>query len=560
MKIKKLIIALFLLISAESFSQKLNLEIYSQKNDENRLLSTVNYNKAFNDFKELKNEVDSVLKKLQKIGFINTQINKIQQVKNNEYTAEFSLKNKIKNIYVFNMDSIVLKGYKNYTKIDNKKALILPIEKVEDFFKKLNQFLSNKGFPFNSAKLVNIGLYDNENLKAKAQINFEKERKIDKIVVKGYEKFPESYLKYLTKYKIGDKFSLNKIQKNSELLNQLRFVKQIKKPEILFTEDSTSIYLYLEKQKRNSFDGFLGFSNDESNNNIELQGYLDFELLNNFNFGEEIEFLYKSEKNADRILKTNINLPYIFKSPIGINLGLILTKKDSSFVTNEQFVSFFYNNSKNHKFSLGFRSIKSNKQSELSNSNFEDFETLFRNFKYEHVKFNQDNLLFPIKEDYLFNISQGKRTSNGQKTNQIFINIDLVKIFDFDLKNSLYLNFKSEILDSDTFFSNELSRFGGAKSIRGFDENSFFSNKYFLLISEYRFKLNNTIYINSIFDLGNYENRLINVGNNIYGVGMGIGLLTKGGLFSLNYAVGSDWNQKLDLKNAKIHIKYSSFF
>ena len=560
MKIKKLIIALFLLISAESFSQKLSLEIYSQKNDENRLLSTVNYNKAFNDFKELKNEVDSVLKKLQKIGFINTQINKIQQVKNNEYTAEFSLKNKIKNIYVFDIDSIALKGYKNYTKIDNKKALILPIEKVEDFFKKLNQFLSNKGFPFNSAKLVNIGLYDNENLKAKAQINFEKERKIDKIVVKGYEKFPESYLKYLTKYKIGDKFSLNKIQKNSELLNQLRFVKQIKKPEILFTEDSTSIYLYLEKQKRNSFDGFLGFSNDESNNDIELQGYLDFELLNNFNFGEEIEFLYKSEKNADRILKTNINLPYIFKSPIGINLGLILTKKDSSFVTNEQFVSFFYNNSKNHKFSLGFRSIKSNKQSELSNSNFEDFETLFRNFKYEHVKFNQDNLLFPIKEDYLFNISQGKRTSNGQKTNQIFINIDLVKIFDFDLKNSLYLNFKSEILDSDTFFSNELSRFGGAKSIRGFDENSFFSNKYFLLISEYRFKLNNTIYINSIFDLGNYENRLINVGNNIYGVGMGIGLLTKGGLFSLNYAVGSDWNQKLDLKNAKIHIKYSSFF
>ena len=560
MKIKKLIIALFLLISAESFSQKLSLEIYSQKNDENRLLSTVNYNKAFNDFKELKNEVDSVLKKLQKIGFINTQINKIQQVKNNEYTAEFSLKNKIKNIYVFDIDSIALKGYKNYTKIDNKKALILPIEKVEDFFKKLNQFLSNKGFPFNSAKLVNIGLYDNENLKAKAQINFEKERKIDKIVVKGYEKFPESYLKYLTKYKIGDKFSLNKIQKNSELLNQLRFVKQIKKPEILFTEDSTSIYLYLEKQKRNSFDGFLGFSNDESNNDIELQGYLDFELLNNFNFGEEIEFLYKSEKNADRILKTNINLPYIFKSPIGINLGLILTKKDSSFVTNEQFVSFFYNNSKNHKFSLGFRSIKSNKQSELSNSNFEDFETLFRNFKYEYVKFNQDNLLFPIKEDYLFNISQGKRTSNGQKTNQIFINIDLVKIFDFDLKNSLYLNFKSEILDSDTFFSNELSRFGGAKSIRGFDENSFFSNKYFLLISEYRFKLNNTIYINSIFDLGNYENRLINVDNNIYGVGMGIGLLTKGGLFSLNYAVGSDWNQKLDLKNAKIHIKYSSFF
>ena len=551
---------MFALISAQTFSQELSLEIYSQNSDENRLLSTVEFNKNFSDFEELKNELNFVLEKLKKIGFIKAEINQIQQIENTKYEAEFSLKNQIKNIYVFGMDSIALKDYKNYTKIDNKKALILPIEKVENFFKKLNEFLSNKGFPFNSAKLTNIERFENDNLMAEIEINFEKERKINKIVVKGYENFPESYLKYLTKYKIGEKFNLDEIQQNSELLNQLRFVKQIKKPEILFTEDSTSIYLYLEKQKRNNFDGFIGFSSDESDNNVQFQGYLDFELVNNFNFGEEIQFLYKSEKNADRILKANVDLPYIFKSPVGANLGLILTKKDSSFVTNEQFVSFFYKNSRNHKFSLGIRSIQSDEQLEIPNADFQDYETFFSDFIYEFSKYNQDNLLFPIKENYLFKISQGKRTSNDQQNNQLFINMDLTKIFDFGLKNSIYLNFKSEILDSETYFSNELSRFGGANSIRGFDENSFFSNKYFLLITEYRLKLNNTIYINSIFDVGNYENKLINAYNNIYGVGMGVGLLTKGGIFSLSYALGSDMKQTLDTKNAKIHIKYSSFF
>ena len=560
MKIKNLIIFGILLISAQIFPQELSLEIYSQNSDENRQLSSVNFNKNFSDFEGLKNELNFVLEKLKKIGFINAEINQIQQIENSKYKAEFSLKNQIKNIYIFGMDSIVLKDYKNYTKIDNKKALILPIEKVEDFFIKLNEFLSDKGFPFSSAKLANIERYENDNLMAKIQINFEKERKIDKIVVKGYENFPESYLKYLTKYKIGKRFNLNKIQQNSELLNQLRFAKQIKKPEILFTQDSTTIYLYLEKQKRNNFDGFIGFSNDESDNNIQFQGYLNLELVNNFNFGEEIEFLYKSEKNADRILKTNINLPYLFKSPVGVNVGLVLTKKDSSFVTNEQFVSFFYKNSKNHKFSLGVRSIKSDEQLETSNSDFQDFETFYSNLKYEYSKFNQNNPLFPVRENYLFEISQGKRTSNGEKNNQVYTNLDLTKIFDFGLKNSIYLNFKSEILNSDTFFSNELSRFGGSNSIRGFDENSLFSNRYFLLISEYRFKLTNTIYINSIFDLANYENKLINAYNNIYGVGMGIGLLTKGGIFSLNYALGTGWKQKLDTKNAKIHIKYTSFF
>ena len=560
MKIKNLIIFVFALISAQTFSQELSLEIYSQNSDENRLLSTVEFNKNFSDFEELKNELNFVLEKLKKIGFIKAEINQIQQIEKTKYEAEFSLKNQIKNIYVFGMDSIALKDYKNYTKINNKKTLILPIEKVENFFKKLNEFLSNKGFPFNSAKLTNIERLENDNLMAEIEINFEKERKIDKIVIKGYENFPKSYLKYLTKYKIGEKFNLDEIQQNSELLNQLRFVKQIKKPEILFTEDSTSIYLYLEKQKRNNFDGFIGFSSDESNNNVQFQGYLDFELVNNFNFGEEIQFLYKSEKNADRILKANFDLPYIFKTPVGANLGLILTKKDSSFVTNEQFVSFFYKNSRNHKFSLGIRSIQSNEQLEIPNADFQDYETFFSDFIYEYSKYNQDNLLFPIKENYLFKISQGKRTSNDQQNNQLFINMDLTKIFDFGLKNSIYLNFKSEILDSETYFSNELSRFGGANSIRGFDENSFFSNKYFLLITEYRLKLNNTIYINSIFDVGNYENKIINAYNNIYGVGMGVGLLTKGGIFSLSYALGSDIKQKLDTKNAKIHIKYSSFF
>ncbi len=560
MKIKNKLFLLFVLVFSISFSQNLTLEIYSNIGQENDIISGINYNKNFDTFEELKNEVDNTIKNLQKTGFLKASINQIQQIKNNEYLAEISLKNKIKYIYVLGLDSIPLKGYENYKIIDGKKTVKLSIENIQDFFKKLNQYTSKNGFPFNSAKFVNIKSFELNNLQAEIQINYEKPREIDKIVIKGYEKFPKSYLKHLTKYKIGKKFDMEQVQQSSKLLNQLVFIKQTKNPEILFTADSTSIYLYIEKLKKNSFDGFIGFSNDESENNIQLQGYLDFELVNNFNFGEKIEFLYKSEKNTDRILETNIDLPYIFKSPIGINLGLKLTKKDSSFVSNEQFANFFYKNSNNHKFSLGLRSINSDEQLETPNNNFQDFKTVFKDFQYEFIEFNLESLLFPVKQSYLFKISQGNRISDNQENKQVYANMDFVKIFDFGFKNSLYINFKSEILESDTYLSNELSRFGGAKSIRGFDENSLFSNKYFLLITEYRYELSNTIYINSIFDIGNYENKLINVYSNIYGVGIGVGLLTKGGLFSINYAAGSDWEDKIDTKNARIHINFRSFF
>ena len=560
MKIKITFIVLLALISATTFSQKLSLEVYSNVDEENNLLSAMNYNKNFNSDRELIKEVDKIVVNLQKSGFIKARIIKIQETKSDKYLAELSIKKKYKNIYVLGLDSISLEGYENYVFIDKKNYLKIPITNTQDFFQKLNQFISVKGFPFNSAKFRNIESFDQHNLKAIIEINYEKERRVDKLVIKGYKKFPKSYLKHLAKYKIGDKFDIDDIQEKSELLNQLSFIRQTRKPEILFTNDSTIVYLYVEKEKKNSFDGFIGFSNDEIENTIQFQGYLDFELVNNFNFGEEIEFSYKSENNADRILKTDISLPYIFSSPIGLNIGLRLTKKDSTFVSNEQFINLFYKNSKNHKFSLGIRSLNSDEQLQIQNSEFEDFETLFKDFQYEHVKLNKNNPLFPVKNQAFFKISHGKRISENQKNQQFYANLAIAKIFEFGPKNSIYLNIVSEILESDTYFSNELSRFGGAKSIRGFDENSLFSNKYFLLISEYRFKLNNTIYINSIVDIGNFENKIMDNNTNIYGVGLGIGLLTKGGMFTLNYANGSEWKEKIDPKTSKIHITFRSFF
>ena len=95
MKIKNKLFLLFVLIFSISFSQNLKLEIYSNIGQENDIISDINYNQTFDTFEELKNEIDNTLKNLQKTGFLNASINQIQQIKNNEYLAEITLKNKI---------------------------------------------------------------------------------------------------------------------------------------------------------------------------------------------------------------------------------------------------------------------------------------------------------------------------------------------------------------------------------------------------------------------------------------------------------------------------------
>ena len=160
MKIKITFFVLLSLISATTFSQRLSLEIYSNVIEENKLLSTIDYNKNFNSNKELIEEVEKIVKNLQKIGFIKASIESIKEIRDNKYSAELSIKKKYRNIYVLGLDSMSLEGYKNYVIIDKKNYLKIPITNIQDFFEKLNQFISVKGFPFNSAKFRNIESFD----------------------------------------------------------------------------------------------------------------------------------------------------------------------------------------------------------------------------------------------------------------------------------------------------------------------------------------------------------------------------------------------------------------
>ena len=73
-------------------------------------------------------------------------------------------------------------------------------------------------------------------------------------------------------------------------IDKTGFARNIKDPEILFTKDSSALYLYIEKIRRNTFDGFLSFDTDENSGRINIEGYAKINLINTFNGGEKINF------------------------------------------------------------------------------------------------------------------------------------------------------------------------------------------------------------------------------------------------------------------------------
>ena len=552
----KIVFIIFLIvvsnnIIANTYNLKNKLDIV----DDNYFIIIDSINNDVNNL-ELTKKIDSIRNQ----GYFKLEIVEKIKIDSLKYKIKIDLNQKFENIYLLDKGSMINFKDQKIKIINDERHYQIKINQLEGFLTKTSEDIANKGYPFNKVQLIDIKSYDQVNLYATVNIELNQKRKTDKIIVKGYENFPKTFTKHYLKYSTKDDFNLEAIKKKGEEIQKLGFVRQVKDPEVLFKKDSTITYLYLEKVKNNSFDGFIGFATNEENRKLDINGYMDIRLNNSLNYGEQININYKSTNDSDRFLKTNIIAPYIFNTPFALELNLDLTKKDSAYTKDKQSVGISYLINNKHNVSFHISSLNSTSSLEIANELIKDYKSNFKKIKYDFKKVNFNDKLIPIKFLTSVEYSSGNRKDNSGTYNQ---NIYLVRAFNnFNVteKSIIYINVESFLLNSNNYYLNEMLLFGGINSIRGFEENSIATNKMFLINSEFRFKLNNDIYINSIIDSAYYENIIENNSINIYGVGFGLNINTKSGVFRINYANGIRKGQDIDLKLSKIHLSFSNIF
>ena len=552
----KIVFIIFLIvvsnnIIANTYNLKNKLDIV----DDNYFIIIDSINNDVNNL-ELTKKIDSIRNQ----GYFKLEIVEKIKIDSLKYKIKIDLNQKFENIYLLDKGSMINFKDQKIKIINDERHYQIKINQLEGFLTKTSEDIANKGYPFNKVQLIDIKSYDQVNLYATVNIELNQKRKTDKIIIKGYENFPKAFIKHYLKYSTKDDFNLETIKKKGEEIQKLGFVRQVKDPEVLFKKDSTITYFYLEKVKNNSFDGFIGFATNEENRKLDINGYMDIRLNNSLNYGEQININYKSTNDSDRFLKTNIIAPYIFNTPFALELNLDLTKKDSAYTKDKQSVGISYLINNKHNVSFHISSLNSTSSLEIANELIKDYKSNFKKIKYDFKKVNFNDKLIPIKFLTSVEYSSGNRKDNSGTYNQ---NIYLVRAFNnFNVteKSIIYINVESFLLNSNNYYLNEMLLFGGINSIRGFEENSIPTNKMFLINSEFRFKLNNDIYINSIIDSAYYENIIENNSINIYGVGFGLNINTNSGVFRINYANGIRKGQDIDLKLSKIHLSFSNIF
>lgn len=529
----------------------MSLEIKSLNTEENNIIQATNYTSQHPNYKSIHHTISTFEANLNNQGYL--AFHKEIESKDTLVTYTYQLGNKT-TILLLNtqtLDSLT----KQIIAIDTDTISIPFIETqtiVQEFLNKLEQ----KGYGTSHLQLANH-LLSNDTLYCDLQISLSKKRTLDKIEIISLDKLPNTIIQTSLKKEINKTFSETTVSNLNSKIENFNFIEISKPTETLFTTDSTSVYLYLNKKNNNQFDGYVGFNNDEDGK-LKLNGYLDLKLNNILNRAELFELLWKNNGNKQSDFNFKTEIPYLFKTPIAIKGLFEIQKQDSTYQNTTLEINLGYYLSHQNKIFLGYQTINSATNEDTSTT--QSYDSKYVVLNYEYTQRNKHRFLFPINHEIRLKLGTGSRKTEIENNNQSFIELIASKNFEITPTNLFYIKWNTYYLLSDKYYFNELKRFGGAQTLRGFQENSLAAKAFSIINTEYRIQVGSNLSFNSILDYAFTKDAQTEQNNHLYAIGLGMGVLTKNSHFQLSFANGKMPKEKMSFDNTTIHISMSTFF
>jgi hypothetical protein len=491
--------------------------------------------------------MDSISKSLVKKGFLDLMSLKNESISDTLQAMQIVLNRKYTHIAIVKEHTLIDKRIVKTVMLSRKRNLIA-IPSIEEYLSQHNTSLIQDGYPFAETKLSHLILKDSDTIEASLLVSQKTKRYLNRIIVKGYKKFPKRLISNFSSQK--QVYNDKTIVALEQSLKNIPFIKQTKEAEVLFKKDSTSIFLYLEKIKTNTADGLIGFNNS-TNGKLELNGFINLKLQNNLDRAETFLLAYRNDNGDQTQFSTSIDLPYMWKTAIGLNSSLDIQRRDSTYQRTSLNAGIFYK--PNWNSTIGVHYINTNSTATGDNIDTEDFTKNGIEVQAELIKTTTDRLM---PENLMIRTSLGISNRELKNTNEKQFNFHatFLKLWHLTNRSTFFNKLTGYYLQSNNIKFNELYQFGGLGSIRGFNQNSIDSSFYTTLATEYRYRLNDQIYLHSILDIGVFENFNSKRLNKLYGYGGGIAILTQAGILNLSIANGRFENAKVDLSSTVAHI------
>ncbi|NPA09882.1 MAG: hypothetical protein GXO46_12905 [Chlorobi bacterium] len=418
--------------------------------------------------------------------------------------------------------------------------------------KSINKKYIDEGFAFSRIKSKYKGQKNGYPV-VEIDINKNNKRTIDNFVVKGYTSVPKRFIKNLEKEFKGKTYDDKNLIAINKSFQSHQFVALERPPQTLFTKDSTSIYLFMEKKKTNSFDGVIGFGNDKTDK-FTLNGTLNVNFRNIFNSFELINLYWQRNPDKGQTFDLQTDIPYLFKSNVGLNMKVNIFRQDSTFANVKALPAFYYHLNSRNK--LGLRgTFESSSIIDTLYVQGKDYSKKGIGIWFEMIEPTDiDLFLYKTKinagYDYLTTTYTKDNIQSPQ--NQFYFFGE----HNYHINGNHFLNLKAEgaMMDSKIDFSaNELYRFGGWNSMRGFNENSLAADFFYYGSLEYRYLIGSQAFFDVFGQYGQLNNKSLNVKPKLYSVGLGFNFFIPIGLMSFQLSNGNEFGNPFKFNDIKIH-------
>ncbi len=455
--------------------------------------------------------------------------------------------------------------------------------KLGQFSRLIDDVLSyyeNNGYPFARIRLDSVTV-ENGNFHGKLHVDKQKEIIIDSIKFIGDHRTNDKFLFQFIRLQPGDSYNERSIVNAEKNLAELPFLKKDQTFNVLFREEETIVKMFISKNKASTFNGIVGFLQNEEDGSFQITGDLKLQLYNSLKRGESFFLNYRGLPNKSQDLKMELLYPYLLNTPFGLDLGFNLYRRDTIFIDLILDVGLRYQFSAFNYFKVMYNSKTS---SLLSTSQYSVFNqpTVF-----DYTQNLYGALFHWEKLDYRLNPRKGIQFeiegAAGNKSIDVNQSIPVEIYDDVELKtltvkgknefswfipvfrrSAILLANQSAFLENDQLLFNDMYRIGGLKKLRGFDEESIFASLYTINTFEYRFLFEKNSFVHLFFDWAYYQNNGSYLEENIQddpmGFGAGVSFETVAGIFALSYALGQQFDNPVLFRTAKIHFGFTSVF
>ncbi len=461
---------------------------------------------------------------------------------------------------------------------------------IYDYLKALINHQVNNGFPFAKARLDSIQIKNNL---LEAFLHFEKGKKIyfDSIVSEGRLVMNRHFMKRLLDIHPGDLYAHDKVLRAAKRISDMQFVQQRELPFVRFENDKASLVISPDPKPASRFDFLIGVLPQVVNGvrKWNITGDFTAELNNSFNQGEYTFFQFKRLKAENLELLIKSTIPYLGGLPAGSHIDFRLFKNGNSNL------DIYFDGGLQYLFG-GFNNIKlygSYRSSVLLDVNIDQVKISGRLPQNLDISYTGVGMGLNIRQlDYRFNPSKGyegqinvvagnkkiirnrqvidtegfENSYDSLSLKTLQMEMDLVGSYFFPVRK--WATFKTGITGAVRFNQqklrpNELIRIGGNKILRGFDEESIFTDRYLFGTLEFRILFDQNSYLTLPFiDYGFTHIDMNGISKNdvVFGVGMGLNFGTPAGIFNLSFAAGKNLGNAIDFGKMKIHFGYVNLF